>query len=541
MTVAARPGFSDSPHPVATASAEHVWQLSAARIAELVRAGEMSALAVVEAHIARIEDVNPHLNAVVVKRYDAARSEAREIDRRRLAGEALPPLAGVPVTIKDCIDVAALPSTFGLPSRANSIAAADEMHVARLRQAGAIVLGKTNVAQLLIYAESDNPLYGRTVNPWNPERTCGGSSGGEGAIIAAGGAPMGLGTDIGGSVRYPATFCGIAGLKPTAGRCPDYAGLNLPLGQREIASQVGVLARTVDDLALGMRIIDPGPGGSLGPVLPLGDIDAVDVAKLRIGVYADDGVMASSPAVRRAVREAASALQAVGAGIIEWTPPRLPEAYHLAMAIFTADGGALLKEMLGRDPAHRTVKTLRAVFGRSRATLSLLAVLLRSTGQRALLRSIAALGNTRTVDYWRLCDRLLRYRLDFAAAMAAAPGGGLDCILGPACALPAFPHGATTEFGTAGVNTLLYNVLGYPAGVVPVTRVRAGEETERPPSRDIVERMARICELNSAGLPVGVQIAAAPWQEHVALAAMRAVEVAARRSEDFPHSSKLPT
>ena len=170
---------------------------------------------------------------VVVKRYDAARSEAREIDRRRLAGEVLPPLAGVPVTIKDCIDVAGLPSTFGLPSRANSIAAADEMHVERLRQAGAVVLGKTNVAQLLIYAESDNPLYGRTVNPWNPERTCGGSSGGEGAIIAAGGAPMGLGTDIGGSVRYPATFCGVAGLKPTAGRCPDYAGLNLPLGQRE--------------------------------------------------------------------------------------------------------------------------------------------------------------------------------------------------------------------------------------------------------------------------------------------------------------------
>jgi fatty acid amide hydrolase len=172
--------------------------------------------------------------------------------------------------------------------------------------------------------------------------------------------------------------------------------------------------------------------------------------------------------------------------------------------------------------------------------LSLLAIVLRSTGQRTLLRNIAALGNTRTVDYWRLCDRLLRYRLDFAAAMAAAPGGGLDCILGPACALPAFPHGASTELGTAGVNTLLYNLLGYPAGVVPVTRVCAGEETERPPSRDIVERMARNCELDSTGLPVGVQIAAAPWQEHVALAAMRAVEVAARRSEGFPHSSKLP-
>lgn len=518
---------------------DQVWHYPANRIAALVRSGEVSALEAVEAHIARIEEVNPKLNAVVVKRYDAARGEAREIDRRRLAGEALPPLAGVPVTIKDSLDLAGLPSTFGLPSRAQARAEADEVHVERLRGAGAIVLGKTNVSQLLIYVEADNPLYGRTLNPWNSERTCGGSSGGEGAIIAVGGSALGLGTDIGGSVRYPATFCGIASLKPTAGRCPDFGRFSVPLGQREIASQVGVLARTVEDVALGLQTIDPGYAGINGPVLPLGDMGAVDMATLRVGVYGDDGIMASSPAVRRAVREAAAALEAAGATVVEWTPPAMPQAYYLAFAIFTADGGRLLKDVLGRDATHKTVKTLMGLAGRSRTTLSVLAALLRAAGQRTLAGNLAAFGNTRTVDYWRLTEQLLGYRQRFAEAMAKAPGGPLDCILGPACALPALPHGATADLGPVGVNTALYNVLGYPAGVVPMTRVRAGEETVRAKSRDIVEKAARNCELGSAGLPVGVQIAARPWEEHKALAAMRAIETTARRAADFPDLAKL--
>lgn len=159
--------------------------LPAHALAQRIARGEVSALDVVEAHVARIEQVNHELNAVVVARYDAARAEAREIDRRCAAGEPLGPLAGVPVTIKECIDVAGLPSTFGLPSRASESAARDDAHVARLRAAGAIVLAKTNVAQLLLFTEADNPLYGRTNNPWDAERSCGGSSGGEAAIIAA--------------------------------------------------------------------------------------------------------------------------------------------------------------------------------------------------------------------------------------------------------------------------------------------------------------------------------------------------------------------
>jgi len=161
-------------------------ELSAGALAASIARGDLSAVEAVEASIARIEAVNPRLNAVVVKRYEAARAEAQAADERRARGEALGPLHGVPITIKESFDLAGTPATYGLPSRAHILATADDPYVARLRAAGAIIVGKTNVPQLLLYIESDNPLYGRTNNPWNLERTPGGSSGGQAAIIAAG-------------------------------------------------------------------------------------------------------------------------------------------------------------------------------------------------------------------------------------------------------------------------------------------------------------------------------------------------------------------
>lgn len=198
-------------------------QYSATELADLIAAGRVSAVQVVQAHIARIERVNPRLNAVVVARFEQAMDEARAADARQARGELLGPLHGVPITIKECLDLVGTPSTFGMPSRRHDYPAADDPYVRRLREAGAIVLGKTNVPQALIYNESSNALYGRTNNPWDVRRTPGGSSGGEAAIIAACGSPLGLGTDIGGSVRLPASFCGITSLKPTTWRTHDYS------------------------------------------------------------------------------------------------------------------------------------------------------------------------------------------------------------------------------------------------------------------------------------------------------------------------------
>ncbi|HEX7926048.1 MAG TPA: amidase family protein, partial [bacterium] len=332
-----------------------LWHLGATELAQRIANGEVTAAEAVEAHIARIEAVNPALNAVVVKRYAEARTEAQAADRKRAAREPLGPLHGVPVTVKECLDVTGTPSTFGITLRKAHRAEADDPYVARLRAAGAIVLGKTNVAQLLAYIESDNPVYGLTRNPWDGERTPGGSSGGQAAIIAAGGSPLGLGTDIGGSNRVPAAFCGIVGIKPTTGRMPDLGRGSFPLGQRGVISQVGVFARTVEDVALGLRVAATPLNG---PAMPLGDPAQVDLTGLKVHVMAEDGAFPASAAYGRAVRQASEALLRRGARIVFAHPPSAAQSIGFLYAQLSADGMFHMRKLLGRSPRDFRIKQL---------------------------------------------------------------------------------------------------------------------------------------------------------------------------------------
>jgi len=509
-------------------------RLCAHELPALIARREISSLQVVQAHIARIEQVNPQLNAVVVRRYEQACAEAEAADRRLASGESAGPLHGVPLTIKESLDLAGTPSTSGLHSRASLLAECDDPYVAALRAAGAIILGKTNVAQLLLYAESDNPVYGRTNNPWNLERTCGGSSGGQAAIIAAGGSPLGLGTDIGGSLRYPATFCAVASFKPTAGRTPDQGRFSVPIGQRAIVSQVGVLARRVEDVALGLRVLCEDPHTPAEAPVPLGDPQRVDLSQLKVGYYVEDGTFTVAPTVRRAVLEAAELVRGCGAQVSEWSPPAVNEAGDLFFRIVSADGARGIKRLLGRNRRDPRIATLELLGARSRPVLFLLDYLLRVLGQSGLASSLHNFGYRDTDHYWQLVERQLEYRQRFQRALDQADGGPFDVLLCPACALPAFTHGSARELVTAGAYALLYNVLGYPAGVVPLTCVRQGEDLARPPSRDLVVRAARNVELGSVGLPVGVQVVARPWREHVALAVMSALQAGARARDDYP-------
>jgi len=509
---------------------------TASELARRIAVGSITAVEAVEAHIARIERVNPALNAVVVKRYDEARAEARDADRRCAAGESLGALHGVPVTIKECLDFAGLPSTFGLASRARHAAEADDPYVARLRSAGAIVLGKTNVAQMLLAVESSNPVYGRTNNPWNVDRAPGGSSGGEGAIVAAGGSPLGLGTDIGGSVRIPAAFCGIAALKPTQGRTPDQGRYSVPFGQRAVVSQVGVLARTVADVALGTSVIAAGRADDLEPAPALGDYRAVDVAKLRVAVFEDDGAFATGPAVRRGVHEAAEMLTAAGARVTAWAPPDIDKAIDLYFGLLTADGGRGLGTLARGQKIDPTIAPLMMFAQRSRRTLGLIRALLNAVGQRGSSDKLRAFGYGDTHHYWQLVERQMDYRELFLHALNTAEGGPFDLVLCPPCAVPAYTHGAARDLGLLGSYHLLANLLGFPAGVVPVTRVRGDEEAGRAASRDMVYAAVNKVERNSAGLPIGVQLIARPWREDIALAAMQAIETAASARSEYPRT-----
>jgi fatty acid amide hydrolase len=322
-------------------------------------------------------------------------------------------------------------------------------------------------------------------------------------------------------VRVPAAFCGIASIKPTAGRIPDPTRLSVPVGQLGIQSQIGPMARRVADIEAALQVLNPS-------AFTLPASASVDVSALRVGVYDHDDIFAASPGVRRAVREAAAALRAAGATVVDWTVPDPREAQALFFSMVAADGGAGMKRLMRRDPKDVRVMQLLFTGGRSRPTRSVLAALVRALGQRHLGALIDSIGERSVDGLWQLCERQIDYRDRFAQAMDTSDAGRLDLLLGPPVATPAFLHGATKDLGLPGIYTSLYNVLGYPAGVVPVGKVRTGEESDRPASKDMAEKAAARSEAGSAGLPLAVQVVARPWCEHQALAAMHVIEAAAK-------------
>ena len=234
-----------------------IWQLPATELAQRIARRQLSSVEVVDAHLARIDAVNPALNAVVRVLADEARAAAVKADQKLAAGETVGPLHGVPFTVKENIDMAGLPTTWGVPALAKAVVPVDAPVVERMRAAGAIPIARTNLPDMALRVHTDSSLHGLTRNPWHPGRTAGGSSGGEASALASGMSPIGLGNDIGGSLRNPANACGIASIRPSAGRVPD-AGY-VPAEDRLLAVQLmnvqGPMARRVADVRLGLRVL----------------------------------------------------------------------------------------------------------------------------------------------------------------------------------------------------------------------------------------------------------------------------------------------
>ncbi len=514
--------------------------LSASEMARQIAAGAVSSAEVVEAHIRRIEAVNPRLNAVVVARFDAARAEAAAADLARDRGEPLGPLHGVPITVKECFHLAGTPSTEGIGRFADELLASDGALVRRLRRAGAIVLGKTNLPQLMFLHETDNPVYGRTNNPWSAERGPGGSSGGEASIIAAGGSPLGLANDIGGSIRHPAHSCGICGLKPTTLRLTNADVRDNLRGMEAIRPVAGPLARSVEDLHLALGVLLDGDENEIdaqaAPV-PLGDPSSVRINELRVGMWSDDGFFPAAPAIRRAVGQAADVLRRLGAHVEAFQPPDVAGAVDLFFSLLSADGGADVGRILARSPRDWRIRRLLLMARAPAAVRLSMAAAMNLAGQRRTGRLLRSLGRRSADGYWQLAMARQDYAERFFAAWSAAR---LDAMICPPHTLPALRHGSTEHLASAASYCFWANVLGVPAGVVPATRVAPGEESDRSASYDLVERAARAVEAGSAGLPVGVQVAARPWREDVVLAIMAALEAEFKNRPDFPQTPVTP-
>lgn len=441
------------------------------RLAELVHTKQISAVELVEAHLRRIEVVNPPLNAVVALAADAALAQARAADAALARGDVLGQLHGVPMTIKDSLDTAGVVSSWGTPGRANFVPEADATVVARLRAAGAILLGKTNTPELTLSYETSNPLHGRTNNPYDLSRAPGGSSGGGAALIAVGGSPFDIGSDTGGSIRVPAHCCGIAGLKPTSGRVPRTGHAVSAVGWLNSLTQLGPLARTVADLALLLPLI-AGPDGhdpAIAPV-PLGEPGQVSLAGLRVAFYTDNGIRPAMPEIAAVVERAAREMAAAGAVVEAARPAGIEESLELLGSLMRgADGGLWLRRLLATTGTRPEESSLVRYLG--------------------LTPDTPAEGMVAVIERWdRFRQRLLAFMADY------------DLILCPAMASPALPHGTYTGENYPNFSyTMTYNLTGWPAVVIP-----AGFSGE--------------------GLPLGLQIVAGPWREEVALAAAHHLE-----------------
>lgn len=516
-----------------------IHELSARMLSRLLASRELSSVEVVDALVARADAVDGAVNALV-HRFEDVRELAVAADNRRRAGESLGPLDGVPLTVKEMIATSGVPVTLGLRHRLGHRADADAVVVRAARAGGAIVLGKTNVPQLLLVHETDNPIWGRTRNPWSLERVPGGSSGGEAAAIAAGMSPWGIGADIGGSIRVPAAFCGICGLKPTRHRWSNVGSITTLAGQDTVRSQTGPMARDREDVALLFEALAGAPQARWDPAVPPGGAGPsaadVDVAGLRVGVYDDDGYLTPAASVRRAVSEAAATLESLGVTVAAVRPVRVKEILATYFAVLAADGTKTMDRLRAGDDLIAQLRRLHRIVNLPRPVRRGLAAALERVGQQRLGELIGWLSHTDVSGFWRLTEQRDRLR---GEVLAAWNRDHLDAVICPPYATPALRPLQFRDFPVGGCYSIRYNLLDFPAGVVPITRVKPGDEPRR--GGDRFDRAARRAETGSQGLPVGIQVVARPYAEHVVLALMTALVQARRGRDDYPATPVDPT
>ena len=511
-----------------------LWSLPATELAKLLEKREISSVELVRAHLDRIDAADGRVRAFTAVFRESALAEAERADEARSKGQARGPLFGLPVSVKECFDIEGAPTTIGVPAKRSHRATSDAAIVKLLRNAGAIVLGRTNVSQFMLFVESRNPIYGQTNNPHSHEHSPGGSSGGEAAAIAAGMSPLGVGTDIGGSIRVPAHFSGIAGLKPTLDRLPMRGCATALPGQEAVRAQLGPMARTVADLELFFAGLDIDEASRLDPRVPPLPWQPVreELAKgLRVGVYTNDGLVKSSASVARAVEKAAGILEKAGCTIVPFAPPKVDEMIFVYTGIFGSDGATTLAEQLGDDDIDPALKSLKLI-ARMPAPVRLAAAkALETTGEPIVARLLTSVGRKPVEQLWKLTNRVRQYRFEMMAAWDAA---NVDIVLGPPFATPALPHLGSKDFTLAGSYSMTWNLVQFPAGVVPVSRVRP-EETERPAAQGRLERHAAMVDSKSAGLPLGVQVVGRPWDDARVLAVMKLIEDAVANDDDRPN------
>ncbi len=460
-----------------TAGVSDLTTCSATELADLICQRRVSSQAVIEAYIGRIMKVNRAINAVVDMVFDKARHAAQAADEAIHQGSIdwkRQPLLGVPVTIKDAFDVTGMATTCGVPRLKDKLAEVDATAVRKLKEAGAIILGKTNVPALCMHFETDNSVYRQTKNPYDLARTPGGSSGGEAAIVASGGSPLGLGTDGGGSIRTPAHFCGIAGIRPGWGRV-SLAG-SFPPAPHSYGNYytAGPMARYVEDLAFALRVLSgPDPRDPFTFPVPLLDYKEVELEDLRVAFWTKYEPAETTKETRETIEKAAAHMQKIGARVEEKCPPHWDKVYAILQAVY--------------DQEIATFETLLKEFGVDAPTLVDRAAI--AYGKEHSGKLPADQIKTAIDDWLPMFQiAMLQFFEEY------------DALLLPVSAGPAVPHGESWN---------RVDDFGFTLGTSLVPKIPAGSVR---------------CGWSPEKLPIGVQIVTKPYREDIALAIMRQLE-----------------
>uniref|UniRef100_A0A663M7B0 Fatty-acid amide hydrolase 1 n=1 Tax=Athene cunicularia TaxID=194338 RepID=A0A663M7B0_ATHCN len=452
--------------------------------------------------------------------------QLQEIQQQREKGL----LYGIPISIKDHIGHKGHLSTCGLVQRLGTVVQEDSVLVKVLKRQGAIPFAMTNVPQSLFNYDCSNPVFGQTLNPFNHQKSPGGSSGGEGALIAGGGSILGIGSDIGGSIRLPSSFCGLCGLKPTAERL-SLSGASGPVsGILAVPCALGPMARDVDSLALCMKALLCQEMFQLDPTvppIPFNEEVYSSSAPLRVGYYDTDGYFPLPPCMRRAVRETRDALQAAGHQPVSPIPNRRYLGFLKKGIQLLWHDPLLLSCLSTGDIVDPNLKSQVNCCKIPRLGKKLLALILKPL---SLAHTLKKLRRSRHGHGLHVISSLLPkvYRTEFIAQWRKLQ---LDVVLCPVLG-PAFTIGYPGKLLTAISSTMLYNVLNFPAGVVPVSTVTEADEEELKLYQgccdDPWDQMLKQAVAGAVGLPVAVQCVALPWQEELCLRFMKEVETLSR-------------
>ena len=454
--------------------------------------------------------------------FSEALKQAKELDEKfQSTGKLQGPLHGVPMSVKDQYDITGYDSSIGFSAWCNSPATSDAQVVNALRRAGAIIICKTNVPQTMLNFECKNPVWGTTSNPWNSLYTCGGSSGGEGAVLAGDASALGVGSDVGGSLRIPALYCGIYSLKPGAGRISGQGARSSNPGFDAIKVTPGPMGRTVQDVEILSRVLfASSPANDYEGIAPVPYRDVQLPSKLRIGYYFEDGFVRTSPANRRAVQETVDALRKAGHELVEFELPYGPRAIQLFAALTSGEGYKTLQSPLDGDPAESNLFLITLgpkLFRWVHATaVWFITNVLKDTLFAAGLENSK---HSNLTKYWKNSALMKETTKEFYQLVWDKYQ--FDAIIAPGMVCPALPHGATTTLSPIANGTFYYNIIDSPVGAIPVTRVttedvitdewRAAPERDGKPGSWILNdgvygRNGVYDPVKMKGLPVGMYL-----------------------------------